>query len=146
MPSPDTLADIGEKIHVGSEFVTIQHYGKKFKWVVETWGTFFRYQNHQTLRLYLDGDSQNSTIVSEKIEAASERFLKYNNNNRPEETVLFRVRKGWKLARELEENKYIRAIAHLLTELKYDSVSLHNQSLVFKLINIIFFQSNKPRN
>ena len=67
--------------------------------------------------------------------------MKTNNNNRPEETVLFRMRKGWKLARELEENKYIRAIAHLLTELKYDSVSLHNQSLVFKLINIIFFQS-----
>jgi len=47
MGSLDTLADIEEKIFIGTEFVTVKHFPKQSKWVCESWGKFFHYQNRQ---------------------------------------------------------------------------------------------------
>jgi len=50
------------------------------------------------------------------------------------------MRKEWKRVKEPEENKYRLATVHLLSELKYDSVSSNKQALINTLLRIIFFK------
>lgn len=53
------------------------------------------------------------------------------------------MKKKWRKAEESDENIFKKATVFLLNELKF-SVSLKNRSLIFKLLNIIFF--NKKRD
>ena len=48
------------------------------------------------------------------------------------------MKKQWRKAEETDEDIYKKATVFLLNELKF-SVSLKNRSLIFKLLNIIFF-------
>ena len=77
------------------------------------------------------------------IKTASQRYLETRNDKKTKETMLFPMKKQWRKADETDEDIYKKATVFLLNELKF-SVSLKNRSLIFKLLNIIFF--NKKRD
>ena len=88
-----------------------------------------------------DGINDPKTVF-QKIKMASQRFLETRNDNQTKEKLLFPMKKQWKRIAETDEDIYKKATAYLLNELKF-SVTLENRSLLFKLLNIIFFNKQK---
>ena len=135
-------------VYCGCEYVTIQHFPKKMTWVCTSWGKFFIIQNWLKITWILDlylwiylghGCSRK---IKRLVQAASERFIVMENKDkdRDKETIHYPRKMLWDET-EPEENKNQKAIAYLLDKLTYTVPNQNPSPLLFRLLNIIFFNT-----
>ena len=84
-----------------------------------------------------------SIEVQNLVQRASEEFLRMENNNCDEEKIYYPKKKLWNQTTETNENKYKKSLTYLVDKLTSTVPGSNPSPLLFRLINIIFFDKIK---